>query len=691
MAIFKSNQIRNVALIGHGGDGKTALAEAMLYLAKATDRLGKSADGNTVCDYDPEEIKRSISISASLANFEWKNTKINILDTPGYFDFEGEVRQAIRVADSTLIVVDGKAGHKVGTELSWELAQGKSRAFFVNKLDDENSNFRKTLQGLEDTFGKSVCPVIVPAVEGGNPKIFYNLLTDETIEFDAKGEIKSSALPDGSKDLIEEYRVVFTEAIAETDDELMMKYFDGEEFTHDEAKAAMLKGLVNGTIAPVFSGSSTTLAGIKVLMDSIANFFCSPADKMKESVENENGEISEIEAKEDGEPSLFIFKTVADKDVGKRSFFRVMNGTLTLPAVLTNSTTQQSEKIASIYTFVGKKTTNVDTLCYGDIGATVKLTNTNINDTLTSTQGIKYAKIKFPTPFYCQAIVPKAKGDEDKISAGISKILEEDFTLKYENNSETKQMCIYGMGNMHIDIMVSKLKNRFGANIDTVAAKVAYRETIKRKAQAEGKHKKQSGGHGQYGHVKIEFSPGESEGLEFTESIFGGSVPKNFHPAVEKGLLEAMQKGILAGYPVINIHANLFDGSYHDVDSSEMSFKLAAILAFKDGIPKADPAILEPIGVLKVLTPDSLMGDIIGDINKRRGRISGTEQSSNKKGYTVVEAEVPTAEMSDYAIQLRAMTQGRGTFTFEFVRYEEAPGPVKMKIIEEAKANASEE
>ncbi len=691
MAIFKSNQIRNVALIGHGGDGKTALAEAMLYLAKATDRLGKSADGNTVCDYDPEEIKRQISISASLANFEWKGNKINILDTPGYFDFEGEVRQALRVADSALIVVDGKSGHKVGTELTWELAKGKSKAFFVNKLDDENSNFRKTLEGLKETFGDTVCPVIIPATDGGNPKLFYNLLTDEAIEFDAKGEAKTADLPDGSKDLVDEYRLVFTEAIAGTDDELMMKYFEGEKFTHDETKAAMLKGLVNGTITPVFSGSSTSLAGVKTLMDSISNFFCSPADKAKEAIENDDGTISEIDASSDGAPSLFVFKTVADKDVGKRSFFRVMNGTLTLPAVLTNTVSGQSEKIASIYTFVGKKTTNVETLCYGDIGATVKLANTNVNDTLASAAGVKYAKISFPTPYYCQAIVPKAKGDEDKISAGVSKILEEDLTLKYENNAETKQMCIYGMGNMHIDIMVSKLKTRFGASVDTKTAKVAYRETIKRKAQAEGKHKKQSGGHGQYGHVKIEFSPGESEGLEFTESIFGGSVPKNFHPAVEKGLLEAMQKGILAGYPVINIHANLFDGSYHDVDSSEMSFKLAAILAFKDGIPKADPAILEPIGVLKVLTPDSLMGDIIGDVNKRRGRISGTEQSSDKKGYTVVEAEVPTAEMSDYAIQLRAMTQGRGTFTFEFVRYEEAPGPVKMKIIEEAKANASEE
>ncbi len=691
MAIFKTNQIRNVALIGHSGDGKTALAEAMLYLAKATDRLGKAADGNTVCDFDPEEITRSISISASLANFEWKGTKINILDTPGYFDFEGEVRQALRVADTALIVVEGKSGHKVGSELSWDLAAGKSRAFFINKLDDENSNFQKTLEGLKSAFGPSICPVIVPASQGGNPKVFYNLLTDEAIEYDAKGEFKAATLPAGADALIEEYKSVFTEAIAETDDELMNKYFDGEEFTHEETKTAMLKGLTEGTITPVFSGSSTTLAGIKTLMDAISNFFCSPADKKKESVEDAEGNVSEIAADENGAPSLFVFKTVADKDVGKRSFFRVMNGTLTLPAVLTNTTTGQSEKIASIYTFVGKKTSNVETLCYGDIGATVKLTNTNVNDTLASSPDVKYAKIKFPTPYYCQAITPKAKGDEDKISAGISKILEEDYTLKYENNAETKQMCIYGLGNMHIDIMVSKLKNRFGASIETSTAKVPYRETIKSKALAEGKHKKQSGGHGQYGHVKIEFSPGESEGLEFTESIFGGSVPKNFHPAVEKGLIQAMQKGILAGYPVINLHANLYDGSYHDVDSNEMSFQLAASLAFKDGMPKANPIILEPIGVLKVLTPDANMGDIISDVNKRRGRISGTEQSSDKKGYTVVEAEVPSSEMSDYAIQLRATTQGRGTFTFEFVRYEEAPGPVKMKIIEEAKANASDE
>ena len=663
----------------------------MLYLAKATDRLGKTADGNTVCDYDPEEIKRSISISTALANFEWNNAKINILDTPGYFDFEAEVREAIRVAGSAVLVVEGKSGHKVGTELAWDLAGDKPKAFFVNKMDDENAHFHDTFEKLKETFGSTVCPVIVPAEDGGNPKVYYNLITDEAIEFDAKGGTKKVDLPAGASDRIEEYKAALNEAIAETDEELMEKFFAEEPFTHEEMVKAMNTGLVTGSISPVFSGSSTTLAGVKTFMDIVASSFASPADHMKQQVIDDEGNISEIEADENAPVSLFVFKTVADKDIGKRSYFQVVNGSLKIPAMLTNANSGQVEKIASISTFVGKKQQNVEELCYGDIGATVKLVNTNVNDTLNASGNMKIAPIEFPTPYFCLAIVPKAKGDEDKISNGVSKILEEDPTLKYVNNAETKQMCLYGLGDIHLDIVVSKLKTRYGASIELVPAKVPYRETIKKKALAEGKHKKQSGGHGQYGHVKIEFSPGESEGLEFTESIFGGSVPKNFHPAVEKGLQEAMQKGILAGYPVINIHANLFDGSYHDVDSSEMSFKLAAILAFKDGIPKADPIILEPIGELKVSVPSDMIGDIMGDLSKRRGRILDQKQDPKKHKYMIVEAEVPSSEMATYAIQLRAMTQGRGTYSFEFLRYEEAPGNVKQKVIEEAKKNAAEE
>ena len=692
MAKYTSDKIRNICLMGHGGDGKTSLAESMLYLSKVTDRLGKTVDGNTVMDFDPEEIKRTMSVSASLANFEWQGVKINLVDTPGTFDFAGEVKQALRVVGTAILVVDGKSGPKVGTELCWDMAGKLPKAFFVNKMDDENASFERVFGQLRDLFGNTVCPVFVPYHEGKADVGFYNLLTEEAFTFDKSGKPNPATLPADMQDTMDRYKKMLDESLAETSDELIEKVlFNEESLTIDEKIVAMNAGLITGTIAPVFSGSAFTLAGVRTLMNIIAASFSSPKDRHNETMIDSEGNKKSVASSEEGDTSIFVFKTVADQ-FGKKSYFKVLNGTLKKDMVLTNLSTGQAEKIARIVTMAGKKETDVDELCFGDIGVTVKLANTCTNNTLSSNAqlGATYAPVEFPTPYLSMALVPKAKGDEDKISSGIAKLLEEDLTVKYVNNAETKQMCLFGLGDMHLDVIVSKLKNRFGTSVDLATPKVAYRETIKRSKSVQGKHKKQSGGHGQYGDVKIEFSRHDEDGLVFTETVVGGAVPKNFFPAIEKGLQESMQKGVLAGYPVIGLKANLFDGSYHDVDSSEMSFKLAANLAFKEGL-KDNSVLLEPVGMLKVLIPDNMMGDIIGDLNKRRGRIAGTDQSEERKGYTVVEAEVPSAEMSTYAIQLRAMTQGRGTYTFEFLRYEEAPANIVQKVVEEAKKNASDE
>ena len=677
MAKFASSQIRNIALIGHSGDGKTSFAEAMLYLAKVTDRLGKPADGNTVCDFDPEEIKRGYSISTALANLEWKGKKINILDTPGMFDFAGEVKEAVSVAASCVIVVDAKSGCKVGTELAWNYSGSKPKAFFVNKVDDENSNFENTYNGLREAFGSTVCPVLVPFGEGSGNVGFYDLITDEAFTCDAKGEKVAAALPDSFKAKIEEYKKSLDEALAATSEELMEKVLILEEpLTQEEKHQALNTGLVSGDIAPVFCGSAVKLAGIKYFLDIAAAAFVSPLDALKGADAN-------------GETSLFVFKTLAD-NFGKKVFFKVMNGTLKKDAVLNNITSGQQEKIARICVCAGKKEAEVDELEVGDIGYTVKLINTNVNDTLVAgATGNEFPKIEFPVPYFTRAIKALSKNDEDKISGGIAKLIDEDPTLRYFNNSETKEMTVSGLGDIHLDVMSSKLKSRYGTGVELVTPKIAYRETIKKSVQVQGKHKKQSGGSGQYGDVWITFKPGEEDGLTFTQSVVGGSVPKNFYPAVEKGLLEAMQRGILAGFPVVNLAADLYDGSYHPVDSNEISFKLAAILAYKEGLPKANPVILEPVGYLKCLIPTSYSGDIMGDVSKRRGRIMGMSESE-RKGYTVIEAEIPSAEMTEYAIQLRAMTQGRGSYTFDFVRYEEAPGEVAQKVIADAKKNEEE-
>ena len=682
-----TKNIKNVCLLGHGGNGKTSLVESMLYLAKETDRLGKTADGNTVSDYDPEETKRKFSISASVLPIMWKGSKINFVDTPGTLDFAGEVMQSLRVCGTALIVMDAKSGVDVGSELAWERATalGVPKAFFINKMDDDNANFGRTIEQMREEFGQAICPVAIPIIVDRKPLGFADLITMKGYEYVKDGSQKEMNIPEESMQKILGFRDMLMEALALTGDDLMEKFFAGEAFTEEEMSAAMNKGIIDGTIAPVMVGSASTLMGIAPLLNIIADSFPNPLDRKGER--NENGE--EVKPDPNGETAVFVFKTIADPFVGKMSFFKVMNGTLKKDMTLTNLTSGQAEKFAHIYVMRGKKQTEVDEMVCGDIGMTPKLVATGTNDTLGGSK--KYAPVEFPHPYMRMAIVPKAKGDEDKISTAVARMLEEDPTLRYENNAETKQMLLYGLGDTHLDVVVSKLKSRYGASVELVEARVPYRETIKKRVQVEGKHKKQSGGSGQYGHVKITFSPGEAEGLTFTQSVVGGSVPKGFYPAVEKGLLEAMQKGVLAGFPVVNLAADLFDGSYHPVDSNEISFKLAAKLAYKEGLPKANPVILEPVGTLKVRVPDGLVGDVIGDLNKRRGRVLGMNPDEHAKGCTIVEAEVPMAEMANYTIALRALSQGRGVFDYEFTRYEEAPANVAQKIIEDAKKNAVEE
>ncbi|MBE6563367.1 MAG: elongation factor G [Ruminococcaceae bacterium] len=670
-----TKEIRNVCLLGHGGSGKTTLAEAMLFAAKDIDRMGKTTDGNTVCDFDPEEIARGYSISTSVASIMWKEHKINIIDTPGYLDFVGDTMEGIRVADAAIIAVDGKAGMEVGTELAWEYVETAKlpRAFFINKLDDPEANFDRVFNQLSESFGTSVCPIFVP-VGGG---VFVNLLTMEAFTYNKeRGHRDIVAMTPEYEAIAAQYKEKLDEAAAQTSEELLEKFFEEGEISSEEAATALHEGLVRGDIVPVFCGCAPSLWGVRALMDTIVSSF--PRHTAKKNETLENGEAKAIEA--DGECAIFVFKTVVDQ-YGKQTMFKVMNGELKKDTMLNNVTSGSSEKFGHIYIMKGKKQIEVDSLVCGDIGVVQKLNATKTNDTLTAGAEIKYKKTEFPTPYMCKAIMAAAKGGEDKITQGIARLLEEDPAMVYENNAETKQMLIYGMSDIHLDVIFAKLKNRYGANLVTAEPKIAYRETINGTVEIQGKHKKQSGGSGQYGDVRIRFSHGEEEGLTFTQSVVGGSVPKNFYPAVEKGLLEAMQKGVLAGFPVVNLAADLYDGSYHPVDSNEISFKLAAKIAYKEGLPKARPVLLEPYGSLKVSVPEYMVGDVMGDLNKRRGRVLGMNPDEKRSGYTIVEAEAPKAEMMDYTIILKAMTQGRGKYTFTFDHYEEVPGNEAQKII----------
>lgn len=689
MDMVSTKQIRNICLLGHGSAGKTSVAEAMLYISGGTDRLGTVGEGNTVLDYDPEESRRGYSVQAAVAPVMWKDTKINVIDAPGYLGFSGEVKEAVRVADSAVIVVDGKAGIEVGTELAWDAATdaGIPKAFFVNKFDDPECRFNRVFTELHDAFGVSVCPLMIPMVEGDKVEGFIKLIDKKTYIYDKEGSHTEAEIPAGYEEVVDRYRDMLFEAIAGVSDELMEKYFAGIEIGYDEAIEAIHQGIIHGSIVPVLCGAATKTWGVETLLDTIAESF--PRHTAKETERGQDGEPIAID-RDSNEPAIFVFKTVADPFVGKMSLFKVMTGTLTNQMTLRNLRTGTEERMARIYTLKGKKQTEVDSLACGDIGMIAKLSDTETADTLALASDARaYAGISFPEPFYSRAIVPKAKGDEDKIASGIARLLEEDYTARFVNDAETKQLVLSGMGDIHVDVLVSKLKNRYGVSVDMSEPKIAYRESIRRRIDAEGKHKKQSGGHGQYGHVKIHFAPSDEPGLHFTESVVGGAVPKNFFPAVEKGLQDSMQKGVLAGFPMMGLSADLYDGSYHDVDSSEMSFKVAAGLAYKE-LVNADPVLLEPVGELRVEVPGDDVGDVMSDLNKRRGRVLGIDPSERKKNRQTVVAEVPKAEMADYTVALRAITQGMGSYTYRFVRYEEVPSAVAQKVIAAAQKSAQE-
>ena len=690
MKNYETGKIRNICLLGHGRAGKTTLAEAMLFNSGAIDRFGNVADGSTTTDYDPEEIKRKFSISTAIAPVEWKGYKFNIIDTPGYFDFAGGVYEGIRGCDGAIIIVSGRSGVSVGAEKAFKLTKEKNipTVMFVNKLDDERANYQKTLEEMKEKFGKSIAPFVVPIKEGDKFKGFVDVVEKKAQRFDGQKAV-DVPVPDDMADQIDPVRDMILEAVAETSEELMDKYFNGEEFTVDEIKTALKFGIDDRSIIPVFCGSLTNNIGVLSLLDALYKYMPAP-DELGTVMAQDAKTKDLIELKPDEKETLsaVVFKTVVDPYVGKLSIFKVCSGTMTADSILYNSKTEQQERIGHLFYICGKKQIETDKIVAGDIGAVTKLASTNTGDTLcTQAKPVILDGIEYPKPVMSLAAIPKAKGDEEKISSGLHKLMEEDPTFVVENNTETHQLIISGLGEQHLDVIISKLKSKFGVSVDLSEPMVPYRETIKKKVKVEGKHKKQSGGHGQYGHVWIEFEPGETEDLTFEEKIFGGAVPKNYFPAVEKGLRDAIEHGVLAGYPVVNLKATLVDGSYHPVDSSEMAFKLAATLAYKKGLAEASPALLEPIGHLEVIVPDAVMGDIIGDINKRRGRMLGMNPLED--GLQQVVAEVPMAEMHRYATDLRSMTQGRGSFTFSFERYEEAIPAVAQKVIEDAKSRAN--
>ena len=664
---YTTDKIRNICLLGHGGDGKSALAEALLYFTGSTDRLGTAAQGNTVSDFDPEEIKRQISISTSVIPVEWKGKKINLLDTPGYFDFEGEVLQAVRMAETALVVVSAKGGIHFGTTKAINLAKSLNmpQLFFITSIDEEHSDFYGVFDALKQRYGKGVCAISVPIIE--NEKVTGYV---DIVEMKGKRIVNNKVeiidIPASLQEEIDMLRQLLIESVAEADDDLMEKFFADEPFTDEEIIRGLSHGIAGRKVFPVLCGSSATLFGMGILLDFIDKFTSAPKLDPK------------------GETELYTFKTVADPFVGKLSYFKVLQGTLKAGDTLHNPRKDTDEKFARIFTVKGKAQTEVKELVAGVIGVVAKLASVATGDTLGAAD-VVVPPVEYPVPNLKMSVFAVAKGEEEKIASGLAKLREEDPTFTYKTDPETKESVISALGDTQIDVIMSKLKAKYGVSVDLRTPKVAYRETIRKTVTQQGKYKKQSGGHGQYGDVHIRFEPYDGIDLVFGEEIFGGSVPKNFHPAVEKGLRESAQKGVLAGYPVVGLKATLVDGSYHDVDSSEMSFKLAAGVAYKEGLPKASPVILEPIGKLLVHVPDRMMGDIIGDITKRRGQIIGMTPIGDE-GYQEIEAEVPMAEMMTYAIDLRSMTRGRGTFTFDFLRYADAPANVAEKVIADAKA-----
>ena len=684
--MYTANAIRNICLLGHSGSGKTALAESLLYMTGAIDRIGKNADGNTVCDYDPEEIRRNISISTAVVPLEYHNNKINLLDTPGGFDFSGAVVEALRAADAAIIVCSAKDGITVGVEKAWKYCEERNMPCFIyiSKVDEDNSDYNATFNALREKYGNKVAPVVVP-IWDANRKVtgIIDVLNKRAYEMQNLKRVEIE-VPEGKEDVITEFNDALKESVAETSEEFMDKFFGGEDFTYAEMIKGMHKGVLDRTLFPVLCGSGVNCLGSLMLMDHIIDLLPNPVEGNYHKATLADGSTEEFVVSPGGVPSAFVWKTVSDQ-YGKYSYVKVLSGDINADTTLINARTGETEKLGRLYTMCGKKATEVKHLTCGDIGAFGKMDKVKTGDTLcdprkvVSLKGIPYAE-----PCYSMAIAPKVKGQEEKVGTGLNRLNEEDPSFTLVNNAETHQLVLSGAGDQHLDVLVSKLKSRFGVDAELSPAKIAYREKIKKKVEAHGRHKKQTGGSGQFGDVWVRFEPQEEQDdLIFDVAVVGGAVPKNFNPAVEKGLQEAVLKGPLAGYPMVGLKATLYDGSYHPVDSNEMAFKLAAILSFKEAMPNAAPTLLEPVMSLQVTVPDTYMGDVIGDLNKRRGRVMG--MNPNSDGDTVVEAEVPMAEMSTYAIDLRAMTQARGSFTLEFVRYEEVPKANQAKIIEDAK------
>ncbi len=686
MKRYEADRIRNIALLGHGGCGKTTATEAALYSAKLVTRMGRVEDGNTVSDFDKEETARNISVSTSVIPIEWKDYKINFIDTPGYFDFIGEVQSAIKAAGGIIIFVDATSGIEVGTEKAWSIAAEKKTPtfIFVNKMDRENADYQKVLNELREKFGKKIAPFQIPLGDKDHFIGNVNIAKMVAREYNGK-DCLEKPIPDQLKDQAMEIREMLLESVAESDEVLMEKYFAGEEFTEAEIQEGLRHGVISGDVVPVICGSAVKNIGIHTMLDMINDFSPSPKDMPPKQGRNPyNDEIVE-RTLESGQPfSAQVFKTIVDPYVGKISLLKVISGSLTTDMEVLNANRDEKEKISNPFILRGKNQIEVKEVMAGDIAAVAKLQYTNTGHTLCSINDpVIYSDIDFIEPQLYLAIEPKAKGDEEKIIQGLQRLLEEDPSFVLDRNQETRQTVIRGQGELHIKVITSKLKNKFGTDVELKDVIVPYRETIKGKSDVQGKHKKQSGGHGQYGDVKIKFEPSDQP-FEFAEAIFGGSVPKAYIPAVEKGLRECLDCGVLAGYPVVNMKATLYDGSYHDVDSSEMAFKVAASLAFKKGMELARPVLLEPIVEVRVRIPDEYMGDIMGDLNKRRGRIMGMEPQEN--GDQLVIAEVPQSEMFKYANDLRSMTQARGAFTMNFIRYEEVPQAISEKVVEAAKA-----
>ena len=685
---YSVQNIRNVCLVGHSGSGKTALAESLLFMTNAVSRMGKSADGNTVCDFDPEEIRRQISISTAIAPIEYKGCKINLLDTPGAFDFAGEVMEALRAADAAIIVCSAKDGISVGFEKVWKYCEERNmpRFIYISKTDEENSDYNATFNALRERYGNKIAPLVVPMWDAGKVttglidtlnKRAYELKDYKRVEVD---------IPADKEAVVAEFNEALKESVAETSDEMMDKYFGGEDFTYPEMINGLRQGVRELSMFPVLFGSAVNCIGSLMLMDYIVELLPNPAEGNFHKATLQDGETTEeFVVSPGGVPTAFVFKTMSDQ-YGKYSMIKVLSGVITSDLALVNSRTGDTEKLGRLYKMTGKKAEEVQELTCGDIGAIGTMEKVKTGDTLCDPRKVVALKgIPFAEPCYSKAIAPKTRGQDDKVAAGLARMNEEDPSFSVVNNAETRQVVLSGAGDMQLDVLVSRLKSRFGVEAELSPARVPYRETIKKKVEAHGRHKKQTGGSGQFGDVWVRFEPQyETDDMIFAEEVFGGSVPKNFFPAVEKGLREAANKGVLAGYPLVGLKATLYDGSYHPVDSNEMAFKTAAQLAYKEGIANANPTILEPIGALKVTIPDSYLGDVMGDLNKRRGRVMGMNPTGD--GEQILEAEVPMAEMTSYAIDLRSITQSRGSFTFSFVRYEEAPPAARDKAIEDAKA-----